>query len=414
MQFLYNISIFLVGGFLRLAAFFSPKIKLFVSGRKNVFDVLKENIQPTDSVFWIHCASLGEFEQGRPLIENLKNKYQNYKVVLTFFSPSGYEVQKNYEFADVVVYLPLDSVSNARNFLKLVHPSVAIFVKYEFWPNMLNKLKKQKTPTLLVSGIFRKEQVFFQSYGSWMRTKLKTFSHFFVQDQDSLKLLENINFTNSTVSGDTRFDRVFDILKRDNTLDFIERFIGDSYVLVAGSTWKEDEDLLVNYIVSKATSDEKFIIAPHNIKAEAIQSLKQSLGDKAVLYSEREGVDLSSFQVFIIDTVGLLTKIYSRAHVAYVGGGYTKSGTHNVLEPATFGIPVVIGPNFIKFKEAQDLVALQGCTVTNSQESVDAVLMGFREDTSSRLKRGKAAQEYIKSSLGASEKISIYIDSVLK
>jgi 3-deoxy-D-manno-octulosonic-acid transferase len=414
MQLLYNLFVFLSSIILRLLALFSPKIKLFVSGRKNVFDVLKESIQPTDSVFWIHCASLGEFEQGRPLIENLKRKHADYKLVLTFFSPSGYEVQKNYEFADVVVYLPLDSVANAIRFLKLVHPSVAIFVKYEFWPNMLNQLKKQKTPTLLVSGIFRKEQVFFQIYGSWMRTKLKTFSHFFVQNQDSLQLLENINFTNSTVSGDTRFDRVFDILKRDNTLDFIERFSVDSYVLVAGSTWKEDEDLLVSYILNKATSDEKIIIAPHNINAEAIQSLKQSLGDKAVLYSEREGVDLSSFQVFIIDTVGLLTKIYSTAHVAYVGGGYTKSGTHNVLEPATFGIPVVIGPNFIKFKEAQDLVALQGCTVTNSQDSVDAVLMGFREDTSSRLKSGKAAQEYIKSSLGASEKISTYIDSVLK
>lgn len=414
MQFLYNIIIFLAEGILNLIALFSSKIKLFLSGRKNVFKVLKENIQETDAVFWVHCASLGEFEQGRPLIENLKRKYPHHKIVLTFFSPSGYEVQKNYEFADVVVYLPLDSVSNARRFIELVHPSVAIFVKYEFWPNYLKALENKNIPTLLVSGIFRKKQVFFQSYGSWMRSRLKTFSHFFVQDQNSLDLLKSIDFNNATVSGDTRFDRVFDILKRDNNLDFINEFVGDSYVLVAGSTWKEDEELLVNYILNKATADDKFIIAPHNIKPDAIQSLKNSLGNKAVLYSEKTGQDLFSFQVFIIDTVGLLTKIYSRANVAYVGGGYTKSGIHNVLEPATFGVPVVIGPNFKKFKEAQDLVDLEGCVVTRDHESVTAALNSYKKDVALRLRNGKAAQDYIKSSLGASEKISAYIDSILK
>ena len=413
MQFLYNLSVFIIEGLLQLAALFSPKIKRFVLGRKDVFRSLETAISDTDAVLWVHCASLGEFEQGRPLIENLRKKYPEYKLVLTFFSPSGYDVQKNYELVDVVTYLPLDSVSKTKRFLKTIHPSVAIFVKYEFWPNLLTELRKNEIPTLLVSGIFRKEQLFFQGYGAWIRSKLKSFSHFFVQDQKSFELLANIGFTNVTVSGDTRFDRVFSILKRDNTLDFIEEFIGESYVLVAGSTWKEDEEVLIDYIMTKADAKEKFIIAPHHINADAIQHLKKVLKGKAVVYSEKEGEHLQDFQVFIVDTIGLLTKIYSRAHIAYVGGGYTKSGVHNVLEPATFGVPVVIGPNFKKFKEAQDLVALEGCTVTQDKESVATVLKVFREDVSSRLKSGKAAQEYIKSSLGASGKISKYIDTLL-
>lgn len=414
MQFLYNLFVFFTELILRFIAVFSSKMNLFIKGRTDVFEVLNKKIEKSDSVFWIHCASLGEFEQGRPLIEDLKRKYTNHKIVLTFFSPSGYEVQKNYEFADVVIYLPLDSASNARKFLKIVHPSVAVFVKYEFWPNLLKELEKQKIPTLLVSGIFRQKQVFFKNYGFWMRSKLTAFSHFFVQDKNSFELLEGIGITNVTISGDTRFDRVHDVLKRDNKLDFIDEFSGDCYVLVAGSTWKEDEEKLVNYINSKSDSNEKFIIAPHNIKTEAIQELKTSLDVKTVLYSEKEGKDLQSFQVFIIDTVGILTKIYSRANIAYVGGGYTKSGIHNVLEPATFGVPVVIGPNFKKFKEAQDLVLLNGCTVTHDNTSVEAALTKFKVDVKTREVSGRAAQEYIKASLGATEKISTYIDSLLK
>lgn len=412
MQILYNSIVFLVSGLLKILALFSPKLKLFVSGRNEVFSKLKSSISSSDKVFWVHCASLGEFEQGRPVIEKLKKKYSDHKIVLTFFSPSGYEVQKNYELADMVVYLPLDSRSNAIFFLNLVHPTVAIFVKYEFWPNLLNQLKNNAIPTVLVSGIFREDQVFFKNYGSWMRSKLNTFSHFFLQDKNSSDLLNSISFNNNTVCGDTRFDRVYDILDRDNKLDFIEEFVDDSYVLVAGSTWTEDEDLLVKYVLGKSTENEKFIIAPHNIKPEGINNLKLAFGDDAVLFSEKEGKDLKNYKVFIIDTIGILTKIYSVADVAYVGGGYTKSGIHNVLEPATFGVPVVIGPNFKKFNEAKDLVSLGGCISTSDMESVNKILVEFRDNEFLRKEKGQIALSYIKDSLGASDKIIEYIQSL--
>ena len=414
MQSLYNIAVFLVRGLLSFLALFSPKLKLFVGGRRSVFQELSAAIKDDDKVFWVHCASLGEFEQGRPVIEKLKEQYSDHKIVLSFFSPSGYEVQKNYKLADVVVYLPLDSISNAEKFIKLVHPTVAIFVKYEFWPNFLTALKRNKIPSILISGIFRKDQIFFKTYGRWMRTHLKAFSQFFLQDKQSARLLSSIQLNNTTVCGDTRFDRVYDILKRDNNLDFINAFIGDSYVLVAGSSWPEDEDLLVKYILEQSTKKEKFIIAPHNIRSEEIQNLKLAFGDEAVLYSEKEGKQLEDYKVFIVDTMGILTKIYSCADVAYVGGGYTKSGIHNILEPATFGIPVVIGPNFKKFKEAQDLVRLGACIPTDSQLSLHTILTELRDHKSLRKERGEIAASYIKESLGASDTIMAYINTLYK
>jgi 3-deoxy-D-manno-octulosonic-acid transferase len=412
MQILYNSIVFLVSGLLKILALLSPKLKLFVSGRNEVFSKLKASISSSDKVFWVHCASLGEFEQGRPVIEKLKKKYNSHKIVLTFFSPSGYEVQKHYELADVVVYLPLDSVSNTKKFLQLVHPAVAVFVKYEFWPNLLTELKNNSIPTILVSGIFRKEQIFFKNRGAWMASKLNAFSHFFLQDKNSSDLLNSIGFKNNTVCGDTRFDRVFDLLDRDNKLDFIEEFVNDAYVLVAGSTWPKDEDVLVNYILETSKESEKFIIAPHNIKPEGINNLKLAFGEAAVLFSEKEGKDLKNYKVFIIDTIGILTKIYSVADVAYVGGGYNKSGIHNILEPATFAIPVLIGPNFKKFNEAKDLVSLGGCISTNNQNSVNRALIEFRDQESVRKEKGQIAVSYIKESLGASDKIVKYIESL--
>ena len=413
MQFVYNIIMRLASVLLKLVALVNPKIKLFVEGRANVFSVLQDEISESDKVFWFHCASLGEFEQGRPVIENLKRECPEYKIVLTFFSPSGYEVQKNYEFADVIVYLPLDTISNAKKFLALVHPSVAIFVKYEFWPNYLSELQKNSIPTLLISGIFRKEQLFFKSYGIWMRAKLGAFTYFFVQDQDSSNLLSSIDFQNYSVSGDTRFDRVYDIVGRDNHLDFIEEFVSRSHVLVAGSTWPEDEALLISYILNTSDTHEKFIIAPHNIKAEGVQKLKSALGDSAVLFSEMEGKKLSTYKVFIVDTIGLLTKIYSAADIAYVGGGYTRSGVHNVLEPATFGVPIVIGPNYKKFREAKDLIGLGACVTTKNQNSLEEILLTLRDNDSFREAKGKLALDYITSSLGASNKITTYIKELI-
>ena len=409
MYFIYNILILIVAFSLKIVAFLNKKINLFVEGRSLTFSKLTAAISKEDMVIWMHCASLGEFEQGRPIIEKLKVQYPTYKLVITFFSPSGYEIRKNYEVADVVCYLPLDSKKNAKQFLTVVHPSFAIFVKYEFWPNLLKELQNKQIKTILVSGIFRKDQVFFKWYGGWMRKSLTAFSHFFVQDKNSKELLESIHFQNITLSGDTRFDRVFEITKQNNTLDFIAEFKSNSYTLVAGSTWKEDEDLLVEYINNKASENEKFIIAPHNIKAKEIEELKNSIAKKTVLFSEKENKNLKDFQVFIIDTVGILTKIYNYANIAYVGGGYTKSGIHNVLEPATFGVPIVIGPNYQKFNEAIELVRNRACFVVDNSQKLSVLLDEFYQDKQKRDLAGSNALNYVINNTGATSKILNFI-----
>jgi len=412
MRFLYNSSIAIASLLLSLIAVFNQKIKLFVDGRKETF--VKLSVLATEkNTVWVHAASLGEFEQGRPIIEKIKAQYPQYKIVLTFFSPSGYEIQKEYELADVVCYLPLDSKKNAAKFLELVQPKVAIFIKYELWPNFLKELQKRKISTLLVSGIFRKEQIFFKSYGRWMRKSLATFDHFFVQDDASKQLLKTIQLENVTVSGDTRFDRVSAILQQDNHLDFVSQFKNNNYTVVAGSTWKEDEALLVNYINEVASDDEKFIIAPHNINQKEIEALKKAIAKKTVLFSEMEAENLSEAQVLIIDTIGLLTKIYASGDAAYVGGGLTKSGLHNVLEPATFGLPIVIGPTYKKYKEVVDLVALKGCKVIADQVQFSAIFTRLKADVSYREKTGQINKKYIQENIGATGVIMKYVHEKL-
>ncbi|WP_075343772.1 3-deoxy-D-manno-octulosonic acid transferase [Tenacibaculum agarivorans] len=408
MIFFYNIIIHIVYFFLQIIALFNPKIKLFVHGRKKTFDKLKI-ITKEDRVFWVHAASLGEFEQGRPIIEKLKSNYPNHKIVLTFFSPSGYEIRKNYDLADVVCYLPFDSKRRVQKFIQQTHPELAIIVKYEFWPNLLNQLQKNNTKTILVSGIFREEQLFFKSYGKWMRKFLNTFDHFFVQNENSKKLLNHINKTNVTVSGDTRFDRVFEILQQDNTLDFINDFKNNNYTIVAGSTWKEDEELIVNYINTHASDNEKFIIAPHKIDKENIEELRKTILKKTILYSERNNVNLTEYQVFIIDTIGLLTKIYSYANTAYIGGGLA-TGLHNILEPATFGVPIVFGANkYQKFQEANDLIDLGGAKTVLSKEDFTTIFTALKNNLDTRIKMGKILKEYVQNNIGASDLILEYI-----
>ena len=270
MLFFYNLLVHLASLFLQFIALFNPKIKLFVDGRKETFTKLN-GISPEDKVFWIHAASLGEFEQGRPIIERLKKEFPNHKLVVSFFSPSGYEIRKDYNLANIVCYLPLDTRKNVQKFIKKVHPDVAVIVKYEFWPNLLNELKKTNTNTILVSGIFRENQTFFKWHGQWMQKYLTAFSHFFVQNEISKTLLDSINFKNNTISGDTRFDRVYEILNQDNALDFVADFKNNNHTLVSGSSWPEDDELLVNYINTQASNIEKFIIAPHNIDSTKIK-----------------------------------------------------------------------------------------------------------------------------------------------
>ena len=411
MNFLYNILIFKASILLRFVALFNQKIKLFVTGRKETFHKLSI-LKKTDNVIWIHTASLGEFEQARSIIEKLKKQYKNYKTVVSFFSPSGYEIRKNYTLTDVVCYLPLDSKKNARKFIERVHPRIAIFVKYEFWPNLLNALNEKEIPTILVAGILRKNQLFFKWYGDFMRKSLQAFHHFFVQDKNSKELLQSIHFNNVTISGDTRFDRVFEILQQDNSLHFIDEFKNKQYTIVAGSTWKEDEKLLVNYI-NQSAADEKFIIAPHTIKQETIVALQKSINKKTVLFSAKADKNLQEYQVFIIDAIGILTKIYSVADAVYVGGGL-KTGLHNILEPATFGVPVVIGNQFTKFKEAIDLVNLKGCISIANQKEFSSIFTRLKSDEEFRTSTGKINQKYIQNNVGATEIIMNYLETILK
>ena len=409
MLFLYNILIAFVGFLLKIVALFNKKIKLFIDGRKQSFSILFGKLTPNDKTIWFHVASLGEYEQGLPVMEEFKKKFPNHKLVLTFFSPSGYEVRKNNTVADVTVYLPWDTKSNVKKFLKIVQPEMAIFVKYEFWINYLSELKKQEIPTYLISGIFREKQAFFKWYGGFYRKALNSFVYFFVQNKSSKDLVENIGFTNVTVSGDTRFDRVFAISKRDNRLDFVEQFKGNNLLLVAGSTWESDEKILANYI-NQSDQHIKFIIAPHNIKAEQISNLTTQISKSVLLFSEKENKNTSDFDVMIIDTIGLLTKIYSYADLAYVGGGFGNPGVHNVLEPAVFGIPIVIGPNYSHFAEATELVNKGSVLPIKTQLELNSILDTLVSDSEFRAQKGKINADYVFNQKGATQTIIDFFD----
>lgn len=404
MLFLYNLAVSLAAFFLKIVALFSPKIKLFVEGRKNVFSILEEKIKSEDKTIWFHAASLGEYEQGLPVIEKIKEKYPSHKIIITFFSPSGYEVRKNNTVADVTIYLPLDTKSNAKRFLKLVHPEFAFFIKYEFWLNYLKELEKSKTPTYLISGIFRDSQMFFKWYGGFYRKALKAFTYFFVQNESSKQKIEAIGFKNVIVSGDTRFDRVAAILERDNTLDYIENFKNNQQTIVIGSSWPKDEVLITEYI-NQAPENVKFIIAPHNIKADQISNLKLQITKSTVLFSEKENKDLSSYNVFVIDTIGILTKIYSYGTIAYVGGGFGNPGIHNILEPATFGIPIVIGPNYSNFAEAVSLVGLGGCIPISNVSELKEILDRLLTDQTFLKEKSQICESFIQDNKGATNAI---------
>lgn len=408
MLFLYNLVISIAGFFLKIIALFSPKIKLFVEGRKNVFAILEEKIKPADKTIWFHSASLGEYEQGLPVIEKIKEKYPSHKIIVTFFSPSGYEVRKNNTVADVTVYLPLDTKKNAKRFLKLVHPELVFFIKYEFWLNYLKELKTNKTPVYLISGIFRDSQMFFKWYGGFYRKALEAFTYFFVQNQSSKEKIEAIGFHNVIVSGDTRFDRVNAILERDNSLDFIKSFKNNQTTIIIGSSWPKDETLLINYI-NQASENIKFIIAPHNIKTDQILGLKSQITKSTLLFSEKEDKNSADYNVFIIDTVGLLTKIYSYGTIAYVGGGFGNPGIHNILEPAAFGIPIVIGPNYSNFAEATELVNLGGCMVITGQEELKQTFDQLITDQIFLKEKGQICKSYIQDNKGAANRIMTVI-----
>jgi len=405
---IYNILTYIAGFHIKIIAQFNQKLKLGVKGRTETFDILKAKIFPQDKVVWFHCASLGEYEQGLPVFEKIKLQYPGHKIVLSFFSPSGYEIRKNTPIADAVVYLPLDTKQNAKRFLNHVHPELVIFVKYEFWPNYLAELRKRGIRSILISALFRKDHSFFKSYGAWMQKSLQAFEHIFVQNEASKKLLNSIKYTTVTISGDTRFDRVSNQLQLDNRLDFIQDFKLDKLCVVAGSTWPEDEQLFINFINS-TSSDIKLIIAPHNIKPQQIEGLKKAINKPVVLFSEKENINPINAQVFIIDTIGILSKIYSYADIAYVGGAMGGTGLHNTLEPAVFGAPIIIGKNYDNFPEAFEMISLGGLFSISNQSTFNTAINTLITDNNKRQKSGAANTKYIDSNKGAVTQIMNYI-----
>lgn len=395
------------GALIGVAGLFNHKAKLFSQGRKGLLEKIRSQIDHTHPIVWFHCSSVGEFEQARPLIEWYKENRKEYRILLTFFSPSGYEMRKNYPLADWIFYLPVDTASNARRFLDAVKPEKAVFIKYEFWYNYLNQLKKMGVKTYIVSAIFREDQVFFKSWGGLFRKMLASFTALFVQDELSGRLLEGIGIKeNVTICGDTRFDRVNQITASSREFPAISKFSKDSFTVLAGSTWPPCEEILAATV--KNFSKVKLVIAPHEIHKEHIAKILETFkGYKLLKFSDvKDDSDprLESSNVLLIDCMGILSSIYRYGDFAYIGGGFGV-GIHNILEAATYGIPVAFGPKYQKFKEARDLVALQGATPVRGQEEFYALLDKMVKNRPVREERGRICLDYVKKNLGATEKI---------
>jgi len=384
MQRLYSIGIFLYGLSIKIASVFNHKAALWVKGRFRIFEQLSTALQKPSldrhnrKLAWFHCASLGEFEQGRPVMEAFRKKHPEYIILLTFFSPSGYEVRKAYTGADIVFYLPLDTRKNAARFIGLVKPDVAFFVKYEFWFNFLELLHEKKIKTFLISAIFRGDQHFFKWYGDWSRSILRGFTHIFVQNNYSHELLSFVGVENVTVSGDTRLDRVADIAADIKEFPLVKAFAGNSKVLIAGSTWPADEELLVKYLQTNKHQI-KTIIAPHEIEEAKIRVLIEKLGSKAGRYSQANPQNISTWDVLIIDSIGMLAHLYNYGTIAYIGGGFGE-GIHNILEAAVFGLPVIFGPNYTKFHEALELLEREGAFPVDNYSDFEQALNNLLED----------------------------------
>lgn len=402
---LYNAAVWLASVLLQIPALFNQKISLFLRGRKEVWEYLATFRDTDKDLIWMHTASLGEFEQGLPVLERLRAEYPAAQLLVTFFSPSGYEVKKGKLPDYGVCYLPLDTPANARRFVRLARPRLALFVKYEVWPNFFRQLHAARVPILMLSARFKPGQAYFKWYGRLLKQALNRVSRFYVQDPASAQLLEKHGFTQFVVSGDTRFDRVSEIRQRDNRLDFMETFKGSRTCLVAGSTWPEDEQVLAPLVRELAAKPGHcFVIAPHKTDPRTVENLVQQFQGLAVLYSQRAGADLGQFAVLIVDTIGLLTKIYSYADLAYVGGGFA-TGLHNTLEPAVFGIPVLIGPQYQGFPEAEALVAAGGLCPVNSQEAFADLARAWFADPALRAGLGTINGRFAQESTGASERI---------
>ena len=409
MRLLYDLGIWFYGFILRVISPFHAKAKLWVDGRKNILEHIEQTIEKGQKHIWFHFASLGEFEQGRAVLEQIKKSFPQEKIIITFFSPSGYEIRKNTGLADHVFYLPQDTAGNARRFLDLIQPKFAVFTKYEYWFHYFNELHAREIRLLMISAIFREDQVFFKPYGSFFKGILKKVSYYFAQNKDSVDMLKWIGITNAGLAGDTRFDRVLELPIQHKAIPEVERFVGSSKTLVAGSSWKPDEELLRQ--LADDYNDWKMIIAPHEVHLAHIEDIQKLFGNvllfsKFSTYSEDE---IRNNRFLIIDNIGMLSSLYYYGQVAYIGGGFGV-GIHNTLEAATYGVPVIFGPKYEKYQEAVDLVTLMaGFSIRNIEDLKD-VFTGLQNEIIMK-ESGAAAVKYVKQRAGATQIIMKYLET---
>ncbi|HPI31484.1 MAG TPA: glycosyltransferase N-terminal domain-containing protein [Bacteroidales bacterium] len=412
MFFLYTVSVSVYTAFIKIASLFNLKARQWSQGRKHWHDSLKQAVTKDYRWVWVHASSLGEFEQGRPVMEAFRQKYPQYKILLTFFSPSGYEIRKNYNGADHVCYLPADTPGNARKFVETVEPAMVFFIKYEFWFNYIQQINKKNIPLYFFSVKFRPGQHFFKWYGGWFRTMLKKISWLFVQDENSKKLLESARITCVSVSGDTRFDRVLSVSLAKKNLPLITLFAKQAEVMIAGSTWPPDEEMMVD-IINKFSGKLKFIIAPHEIHPERIRVFRQKLTVNTLNFSEADEQNITEARVLIIDSIGLLLHIYQYARFAYIGGGFGKN-IHNILESATFGVPVIFGPNYHKFQEAIDLIKLGGAYPVKNYSELENMVMKFTDDNTFRDNCSEICKGFVLRNAGATPMIMAKVAEIIK
>jgi 3-deoxy-D-manno-octulosonic-acid transferase len=407
MTILYNIGIRIYYMLILIASTFNNKASLWIKGRHGVLGEIRQSLNANEKNAWFHVSSLGEFEQGRPIMEQFKKHYPEYKIILTFFSPSGYEIRKNYSAADFVCYLPLDTRRNARKFIEYVNPELVFFVKYDYWYHHLKAAQESGSRLFLVSGIFREKQAFFKSYGSWYRQILSWFEHLFVQDIESINLLKQIGIEHCSVAGDTRFDRVTEIAVNSEEIHAAENFASGFSTMVCGSTWPADEEILIDYIENHS-NELKLILAPHEIHKSHIEAIEKKLHVPYALYSKSNETDLTEARVLIIDNIGMLSSIYKYGQLSYIGGGLG-NGIHNTLEAAVYNIPVLFGPNYRKFREAVDLIKCGGAFAFNAASEFAPLLNNLLSDRGKLSVASQAAGAYVKERKGATKTILNYL-----
>ena len=407
MRLLYNLFVWLYPLAARVLSIKNTKAKQWINGRKSILRNISQAIHPEDNIIWFHCASLGEFEQGRPLIEYLKKQQPDYKILLTFFSPSGYEVRKNYDHADYVFYLPNDTPSNAKKFMQIVQPKYIFFIKYEFWCNYIHQAYLKEIPFYSVSSIFSKRQAYFSWYGKWFRKQLRKITHFFTQNQDSVELLKQYGIMQASVAGDTRFDRVLELAANKKDISFFSHLKTTDTVVVAGSTWQKDEELL-----SLAIKKHRFklILAPHEVHAEHIEAIEKQFSEFSTIRFSQivEDTPIADIQVFIIDFIGILNTLYSYGNLAYIGGGFGK-GIHNILEAATYGKPVIFGTNHKKFKEANDLIALSAAFSISDISDLNTIISDLFSNPEKMKIASNCTQQYVLDNAGACNRVYEFV-----